>query len=158
MNVQCRLHCWKVRPVRFFILTSWQSAQMLMRRARLFWTRHKCIELRFRVDASSQELRVPSWLPALREKHRKTIRKGPTAFLLIKTDSHLILVAHTEKKSGHQKRFQWRIVTIMPLQNLIKQTFTKAFSFSHVLQQNSTTSRQNLLHNPPWSSMSRAGG
>ena len=24
----------------------------------------------------------------------------------------LILVAHTEKKSGHQKRFQWRIVTI----------------------------------------------
>jgi hypothetical protein len=78
------------------------------------------------VDASTQELRVPSWLPALREKHRKTIRKGPTAFLLIKTDSHLILVAHTEKKSGHQKRFQWRIVTIMPLQNLIKQTFTKA--------------------------------
>ena len=113
MNVQCRLRCWKVRPVRVFILTSWQSAQMLMRRARLFWTRrHKCIELRFRVDASTQELRVPSWLTALQEKHRKTIQKGPTAFLLIKTDSHLMLVAHTEQKSGHQKRFQWRIVTI----------------------------------------------
>ena len=87
MNVQCRLRCWKVHLVRVLILTWWQSAE-----------RDDCGRVTSAlscdsVDASTQELRVPSWLPALQENYPERSNRSSAH-----QNRFLMLVVHTRSR------------------------------------------------------------